>query len=329
MKLLRNLALASVLALTFLAPAFGNAQLQRLSYGQLAGLKSSEALQTLVAELDKLNEESLPHEAKTLRKQIGTLRDQIDLFSYAFPAGSRQDGFLKLRKDLDEGYEHVGLFKDLYDIQSVERPEDAAYDKKELKKRRKAALEWKEHFLKADVLQAYGSFLSKPDLARVHVRPKKDLSRFYWGSVDLHPDTRLTGLQNLSRLTSELLTRSAEDNREALELKHLTDEENAVSFHDFRKRVRSIVKILANYPEVLKAPASTQSAVTLLTELVDRYGEINDRIVAHEEAKRASKNRRAEELAEEITSLWKETKAWQRTLGVPQLLEQLGRNLVR
>ena len=61
--------------------------------------------------LARLNQNILPHEVKSLRKEIGTSRYYLDLFIYAYPCIGNKDLLKNLRKHLDEGYTIFGNFK--------------------------------------------------------------------------------------------------------------------------------------------------------------------------------------------------------------------------
>ena len=90
------------------------------SYGELAAQKLCDPLDEIHRGLTNFTTSTLPHEAKDLRKLLGKFRNRLDLFAFAYPTGSGKDPFLKLRDDLDKGYERMGEFKDLFDAQRLE-----------------------------------------------------------------------------------------------------------------------------------------------------------------------------------------------------------------
>src|SRR5262245_36539599 len=82
------------------------------SYGALAAERTPKAFSTMNMSLGGFGAETLPHDAKLLRKQIGEARDYVDLFSFAYSKSGPGDPWKDLRAELDEGYEKVGAFKD-------------------------------------------------------------------------------------------------------------------------------------------------------------------------------------------------------------------------
>lgn len=99
-----------------------------------------------------------------------------------------------------------------------------------------------------------------------------------------------------------------------------------MTFHDFRKRVRSLVKIL-NYFPLDQSPgwSHPQSAAILarLEALVDVYGDLHDRILAYHKASGAAKKA----LAKSINDDWDELVKCQKREDTRKTLEDLIRLL--
>ncbi|NJL25606.1 MAG: hypothetical protein HC902_10815 [Calothrix sp. SM1_5_4] len=269
--------------------------------------------------LEKFDEASMPENAKPVRHALASLRDQIELFSYAYP-GKR---WKKIQESLDEGYLHLGEYKDLLDFKDLPDGADPTYDPKELARERKDVLKWKAEFKEdADKNLAY---LSRPSPEFTY-RNKKDLSRFFWGGVGAEPDPRLNAEENFTLLADELLALAADDFPEVKKIKDPAEsEEKAERFHDFRKRTRAFGRILKHLPFL--ASTMTSEDIRLLGETQERYGNINDRVTAalhfHERGEKKDEAR----ARADVLRLWTELLAWQDTIDVPGLLGRLRRAL--
>lgn len=175
------------------------------SYGDLAKQRVDQALKIVKMEMNVLDADVRPEETKKLRKLIVALREQVDLFVYAFPG----DLWMKVRNDLDEGYEITGTFKDLYDMQELEEGEVARYSETEVSKIRSKVMAWKKDWnTKVD---SYKKYLINPSTTKLYSPKKKDLSRFYWGASNVEPRLGLTGAQNLAVLCKDLLELAEKD----------------------------------------------------------------------------------------------------------------------
>lgn len=303
------------------------------TYAALADARVPPTLDAVSAELAALDEATLPHEAKALRKRIGELRDYVYLFSFAYDKKGPGDPWLDLRDDLDEGYEEAGAFKDLFDAQGLElavkdatgawgpgvRPEDVTYpDLAEVARRRARVLAWRDAF--AERVAGYRAYVARADARKMH--DHDDQSKFFWGGAGIEPDRKKSGLENLSALTRALLERAEEDFDAIAHLEEVTAVDDHEHFHDLRKRVRSIVKVLGYYPE-LREP-SAEAPLAVMTELVDRYGSLNDKILAYDLETKKSKRKK---LAEAIEAEWKEVKKWQRKQDVDEQFDRLRKRI--
>jgi len=308
------------------------------SYGELAGQTLCVAFDEIHRGLTNFNAGTLPHEAKELRKQLGRFRNKLDLFAFAYPADPGRDPFLKLREDIDKGYERMGDFKDLFDAQRIElaefdtekqrwsagvRPEAVNYaNPAKVTDRRDKVLKWQLKFLAPDQIAGYRAYVCAPDARVFHPRPAQDLSRFFWGSeAGLTPRLELGGVDNFRWLAAEMLTRAAKDYPAVQALRGL-EGETAVKFHDFRKRVRAVVRIAE---DIAILPAGNRRADELndvMDDLDDRYGGLNDQIVDLELAVEAAETARANRLRVEISGDWDQLRRWQADNQVVAALEE-------
>ncbi len=93
--------------------------LERLSYGELAAHFIAPLYHELIVDLSAIGPDTLPHETKQIRKNIGALREYIDVFVFAYPDARGRDPWEDVREELDEGYETIGAFKDLFDSTGI------------------------------------------------------------------------------------------------------------------------------------------------------------------------------------------------------------------
>jgi hypothetical protein len=290
------------------------------SYGDLAATTTPRALATVVGNLGVLTETVLPNEAKALRKQIGEARDYVDLFSYAYPA-DHPDLWKHLRKELDEGYETVGAFKDLYDAQGVSDPSQAVYDEALLQARRAAVLNWKQHFGDPDLLDGYTRYVAAPLTDQMAQRKADDLSPYYWGEAKLEPTVKDSGIENLAHLGRALLELARDDFQALRDLRKITKTKNHDQFHSFRKRIRSIAKVARYFPAIFDDGVGPADLLAVLDEVVDRYGALNDKITAFDLARERGDDTKA--LADEIEEQWDELRAWQETTDVDAVCKKV------
>jgi len=285
--------------------------LENMSYHDLATTLTYQMLIGLKYGLEGFNKETLPHEAKQLRRQIGTVRIYVDIFSYAFEYNKDFDVWEELRDDLDKGYGKMGAFKDLFDTQRVE-PQDAVYDKEEVKQYRKKVLKWKKKFLKPMRFTLYEYLIKYTATGVIYSRPKDSLSKFFWGSVDIAPTTEITGIQNIALLVKKLISISEEDYVVVRTVDDLTDSQNEEVFHDFRKRLRSILKVIGYFNQVLTVSQDEYNEILeIVGDLVTYYGDINDILTSYHLAIKREHNRRAREFKREIKEEFKKVQKWQ------------------
>ncbi len=293
------------------------------TYGQLAAARVMPLYDEVLNGLEIFDADIQPHEAKALRKTIGRLRDMVDIFVYAYPD---DDGDLwqDVRESLDDGYESMGEFKDLFDVQGVEA-DDAVYDEDEVAELRDEVLDWKEAFLEPSTQAKYAAYLASPSLTEIYERDEDDLPRFYWRESGKEPKDDLTGIENMQRLTRELIEEARDDLEKTEDLRKLHKEDNQDPFHDFRKRLRSVEKLAVYFPSMFEQdePARLAELLLLVETTVDLYGDINDRLVAYSRAHERDDDDREDELKDEIKEMWKDLRDFQDDEDVDDELKDL------
>lgn len=235
-----------------------------------------ESQLSMEQELKKVTKDVSPLETKELRKRIGEVRDILDLFAHHFLTD--RAGYNLLRNSLDRGYTVVGNFKDLHDgATASESEEDLKFDKALTEKRRKKVLKWKDEYLEPEgISERLGKLLtSAAPLLEFANQDKSDLSRFFWGGVDITPDPALEPAQNARRLALAQAEKVFGEAHKITKIDAVSKSKNETQFHDFRKRLRAVTKI-CNLAIKIKENSCTQSAVDSLLNLVDRLGNIED-----------------------------------------------------
>ncbi len=307
------------------------------SLAVLADSRVPKTWDTVAAGVSSLSTSTLPHEAKTLRKQIGELRDYIDLFASVYDKKGPGDPWVDLRDDLDEGYETVGAFKDLFDAQGLTLktkdpatgqwtgegvlPEQVTYpDASEVEKRRSKVLSWKTKL--ESKKQVYRDYIAHADAQKLHDHGASEQSQFFWAGAGLSPDKDKSGLENLSALSRELLDRGRKDYGQISGLKEVTSFDDHEQFHNLRKRIRAIVKVVDYFPALLEPGAD--EPLNIARQLVDRYGSLNDKITAFDLEKKKSKKK---ELGDEIEDEWNKLRKWQSDQDVDHQIETLKKRI--
>ncbi|MEZ6187952.1 MAG: hypothetical protein R3F62_23455 [Planctomycetota bacterium] len=305
----------------------GRRDLDGRTYGEIAEALIVPAYDRLNTNLAGFDENTLPHEAKDLRKELGRLRDFLDIFAYAFPHVGGFDPWEDLRRSLDRGYERMGAFKDLYDAQGLEDPALATYVPQEVAELRREVLEWLADYRDPARNTFFRVYLQSASRTRIHKRSKDDLSDIYWGGTTIHPHRDDRGLETLARLEHALLDRAREDLDGFEHLKDLTKGSQEEVFHSFRKALRGTLNVAGYVPHILEGGGRTRELVALLEEAVDRMGDLNDTLVAYHLAEARDDEERVEELEEQIEDAWDDLVDWVEDEDLDDALEDFARRV--
>jgi hypothetical protein len=227
-------------------------------------------------DLQKVTNEVKPQDTKELRKRIGEIRDLLDLFAHNFHA--ERDMLKSMRKILDDGYTVIGDFKDLYDgAASVGKGTDVNFEKSLFEKRRSKVLRWKNEYFApngySDQLQKLTA-ATRPLEANLYM-DKKDLSRFFWGGVDILPNPALGPAENARLLALAQAQKIYEQAESVKRITNIRKSKNETRFHDFRKRLRAVAKV-CNLAIRIKSDSCAKPAVDAILVLVDKPGTIED-----------------------------------------------------
>lgn len=266
----------------------------------------------------------MPHDAKALRKYgLGKMRDHLDVFAYAYGFDRNTDRWRSLRKQIDKGYEVMGKFKDLYDalppaVRADPAQRDAVYagmgDK--IAARREAVVQWLAGFSDPQLVAQYQAHLESTD-GEIHKRSAKKLSRFFWGAAEIVPKKRKSGVENISRLERRLLKLAGADLDELSTIEKVAQKMDGKKipkdeelFHDFRKRIRTVVKLAGYFPEIRKTNSEGQpraeAKLAKVAEAVSRLGEVQDSLISLH----GKKGKKAKKLRKQINEDWAVLKEW-------------------
>jgi|GEM_PF-996495 len=248
----------------------------------------------------EFNEDTLPHEAKELRKQIVRLRDLLDVFPHNFAHELKL--WDDVRDGLDDGYTVVGDYKDLFDtnpkaVRELEAGAQPEYkDKKNLNERRTKVLKWKsEYFTEGGVSdQVLLLFTDIRELDASNVINPKKYSSFFWGGVSVQPIATAKPAENARRLIDAQAALATREHPSVLDIKDPTTHKNELLFHDHRKRLRTISKV-CNIANALTAESCNSAAMKDIDALVVDLGEIEDLIITGRHLEDDGEKKKAEE----------------------------------
>jgi hypothetical protein len=319
--MLRVLLLVSALAL--IAFASERRATSAASYGDLALTSSPSSFATALQYLSWLNKSSMPTGVKPARKALLSSRSFFDVFAYAYPkteaSGSNDEIFDKIRADLDEGYEFVGVFQDLQYV---------SYSEKDFEKRLGDVLDWKDKFENHVDKYNYVKFSKAARTDKLYDRKKSDLSNEFWGAVEEVPSLKDSGLENVAELVNGQYRESKNYYDDIIDLEKVWKTEYHDAFHEFRKLLRSIEFCSISFPAIYGSYNTTVSML-LLHSAYDQLGAINDVVNEYVYYKDAGKNNKAEEAQDEVKKLWNALQDWLKDEDFRDVLNDLKDRLKR
>jgi hypothetical protein len=286
---------------------------QSNQYTQSIAELAADAKTVVDAGIKEFNAETLPHEAKDLRKQIVRMRDIMDIFSHNF--AHETDLWDDVRDGLDDGYTVVGDFKDLFDtnpeaVDSLSAGKEPKYkDEKKLKERRKKVLRWKSHYF------AEGGLSEKIRAAFFEIRPldssnivqSKKYSDFFWGGVNQLPLALNSPAQNARILVNAQSDLADAEHPVVLAIKDPSTHENEILFHNHRKRLRTIAKV-CHVANAMNKHTCRGDSMKEIENLVTALGEIEDLIITGRHLEEDKKESKAEVAYEEAKKKFKKLK---------------------
>lgn len=282
-----------------------------ITYGELAKQQLTAVFAATTAQARTFNDETLPQNARGLRKSFGKARAYIDILVYALPGDKKHDFFLELRPLLDEGYEKVGNFKDLHDIPEAAGQTNIVYDPKEVAARRADVDKFLSKYLAPEFQKQLADFLGDISAANAWTRDKDDLSKLFWRQVAQVPKFNTPASDALHALTKGQIVQLQQAEPALLALGHLISDKDIDDFHNFRKRSRVILDMYDFFPTVLAPSAQAKDQLSILKDLVSKYGQLHDRLVGYQDAVKARSPKTADLLIQ-LDIEWAAVKAWQK-----------------
>lgn len=293
--------------------------------------------------LRSLDADTLPHQVKSLRKALGKARDFVDVFSYAYPSDvAGEDPWLRGRDELDDGYELLGAFKDLFDSLGGLSPAVAALEDNPCEAMAGvceeasgacstgitvdvtcgAGNEEQQCCLDYDPVEIAGmrgeiltwvdeilarepeilDYFRDPASRRLFDRRSRDMSPFYWAGIDEEPTRDLNGVDNLARLEREIARVVGE------ELEVVTDINNIVNDPDDEERFHDFrkrargIEKLAAYFPEIFDPSDELTAALLVVEIT--VDELGAMNDSLVRFHRLTDPDEEDELADEIDDVW-------------------------
>ncbi len=310
------------------------------SFADAAKQELVKRLSDILENLRLIAANTMPHEVKSLRRDIGDLKMLIDIFRNAYPEKPNADYFPNedtasasvdtLRKELDKGYEAYGQFKDLFDTQGIDasydlktkkwstgrEPPGLEYDPGDVEKLRKEVLRWTKNFTDAGVSGYFSMLLREPLTDRLANISNDEQARLFWGSVNIEPKLKLTASQNLRRLVGALAGAANKNFEKVLEIKNPIKDANA--YHDLRKRLRAMAKIMSFFPDVVSAE-EVKAIQTDFLATSGEMGELFDKIVALERMGDEKSKKKIEAVLDD----WKKMKNGFKKSDLDRRLERL------
>ena len=284
--------------------------------------------------LKVLNSSSLPHEVKSLRKFVGQVRSYLDLFSFCFPRYSNIDPLLETRNLLDQGYETIGGFKDLFDmlLTNVEDLEEGDLDAELVNKRRLKSLIWKTRYINFMNKEKNLLYFSNSLKNQIEVRPVKKQSKYYWRISSENPcpqaPTRFVFLSLASVLFNNILNLYPE----TWDIEDILLHSEQIKFHHFRKSLRSTLKLASYFKGLIPEEIVMSEDWQSLKSLVSLYGGLNDQFLglhylqsgdAPSELSPSNKLGSIEDKQTKILQMWSDIQVWQFENNIPTRVEKV------
>lgn len=318
---------ASTSSITSVKSSFENSPSNQTYTGAIKDL-ANKAKGIVDSGIKEFNNETLPHQAKDLRKQIVRLRDILDVYSHNF--SHELNLWDDVRDDLDDGYTVVGDFKDLFDtnqeaVRALENGGQPEYkDKKKLNERREKVLAWKKQYFAEGGLseKIWVLFLDIHELDSNNLVNSKKYSDFFWGGVTAQPLASASPAQNARRLIDAQADLAVHEHPAVLEMKDPSSEKNEIIFHDHRKRLRTIVKV-CNVANSLTPETCATDAVKEIESLVVDLGAIEDLIITGRHLEDDGKKNKAEDAYEDAKKKFKKLKSKFEGKNMIEALERL------
>ncbi len=290
----------------------------------------SKEVTALIESIKKFDEKSFSvNDAKMLRYNLSQVRLYLDVFLYTYPITideslknqnstfnslpTETDIALNFRVKLDNGYDVLGSYKD-----HMETVDSSLLSPDLVQKLRGNIVNWRRDFLNgseqlalnADAYQYYFSLVPPNSIA---IRPIKQLAKWTWRYISYFPKTGESAEEILSHMSFEIAEKAKEEYAQVLnKVQVLPDTENNETFHNFRKRIRTLYKIMKEFGGYYRTDFRSEYAQFKLNKASDKYGDLHDTIVSFEFSKELGAGPDVlDNKRHEIEKGWQQLKDWQ------------------
>ncbi|HEX3247299.1 MAG TPA: hypothetical protein VHX16_17985 [Chloroflexota bacterium] len=201
-----------------------------------------------------------------LRKRILDLRLLMDVYAFAYEPGL----FEAYRDAADNAYEQVGLYKDLFDIQAIDKlPIDETYSAERLAKMNVALAPFRYGDFRNDLNDFLYHRQGQPLNLEQRNQPR------LWQIANARPDDSLDAAGNAARLGALVIRNLS---AQGLTVDNIVDEKQEAHFHDIRKALRSVMVMSDMFPSLSNATTADRDG---LASIVKVYGQTNDQFAAY------------------------------------------------
>jgi hypothetical protein len=250
---------------------------ERLPYAEAATPQLLTHYWIAFYELDQLPDDPTPDQVKAseLRKRLLDLRLMMDLYAFSYDPAL----FATYRRAIDDAYEAIGQYKDLFDIQEIDgAPIDAGLRQARLARMNVALAPFRLPRFRDDLKAFFYQAAAQPASLTVEQQPR------LWQIAGRQPDPRLDSLSNAGLLGQAVLRNLL---GEGILVGDILDPAQEERFHDVRKAMRSVLVLADMYPSLT---AELGEAREPLAALVKAYGKTNDQINAYRAALEAGRD---------------------------------------
>ena len=257
------------------------------NYPEAAALILPHVLMNLKSRIEHLQKNDFePKAAAQVRKLILEVRFVMEVFAPSFAKQTEKDPWYDMWRELKKGYSLIGSFR--------------AIPKKNIEKRKKAMLKvrkWAEQLLDQRFDQLTKNMM---DAHSPQLQSRQFPRGMQWDAELLRPSTDKPAFQVFRELSLELVSQAKTELPKLLKIKDLIDHNQSKSFHNFRKQLRTAIKITD----------FTQPGVTTrhphLKQFLYDMGKINDKIERLQKQMKKNELTSAEKHRKEsqINELW-------------------------
>jgi hypothetical protein len=300
---------------------------------QLLPVYYDDMLSGLVA---VMSDHVMPDEIYAQRKSVLETRDLMDVFSPVYPptttTGNKHEGsshnkdmWVLLRSYLDEGYEILGEFQDLY-------ASHANYTQQYFDKLQNEVLTWNLDFAVFREKHDISAYLQAPSLTNKHYQHGK-VSRLFWNNVKRHlPRGNSPAVASLHMLGAQQINTTFQCMSLISPLTSVLDFESHAEYHEVRKLLRSIQDEYNLFGTVMFPNDSKNSTLSVMDEITTArklLGDMNDHYTAYTIGilLNTTTAQEQERLANVIQGEWDYIQSWIKTSDLPGKLQALLRHL--